>query len=183
MKNIFMLLGLLLAAVPLHALTVEVESIEVGKTYSAIKDTATVRYVDRCTRGKFEAYEWKTWEGYYSARAFIQPIANITVKRDPNEIFGGDTTPFIKKALEETAKAGGNIFCLVQLKKNKQLLEPERIVFRAYKQLFQAGNASWETFFNDISNQGILLTLQDLQLGEKTRDALEKVNAAQKPKQ
>ena len=70
------------------------------------------------------------------------------------------------------------MFCFVLMKKNKQLLEPETVIFRAYKQLFQAGNASWESFFGDLMNQGVLITLQDLQLGEKTREALEKQNTA-----
>src|SRR3989344_5993128 len=173
LKPALPLLFLFLCAAPARALTVEVVRIDAGTSYTLIQDTAAVKYVDRCTRGKFAPYEWKTWEGYYSARAYIMPLAVITVRRGKNEVFGGDLTPYINRAQLEARNMGANLFCYVRMKKNAQLLEPNAVIFRAYKQLFQAGNAGWEAFFNDLMNQGVLLTLQDLQLGEKTREALE----------
>jgi hypothetical protein len=164
----------LAASVPTQALTVKVERIDTGTSYTAIKDTESIKYVERCTREKFALYEWKTWEGYYSARAYIMPLAIITVRRESDEMFGGDLTPFIKKAQSEAGKIGANIFCYVRIKNNKQLIEPDLVIFRAYKQLFQAGNASWEAFFKDLMEQGFLLTLEDIQKGEKTKETLEK---------
>ena len=172
-----------LAAAPARALTAKVDRIDGGTSYLALADTESVKYLDHCTRGKFEPYEWKTWEGYYSARAYVMPIAIITVKRDKAEMFGGDVLPFINRAKVETKGIGGNLLCFVQVKKNKQILEPDVIVFRAYKQLYQAGNEGWEAFFKDIMDQGVLLTLQDLQLGEKTREALERHQPVKKPTQ
>ena len=180
LKVIIPFILLFLCVAPARALTAEVVRIDAGTSYSLIQDTAAVKYVDRCTRGKFAPYEWTTWEGYYSARAYIMPLAVITVRRGKNEMFGGDLTPYINMAQQEARNMGANLFCFIQMKKNKQILEPDAVIFRAYKQLFQAGNAGWEAFFNDLMNQGVLLTLQDLQLGEKTREALERQNAAQK---
>ena len=162
------------AAANLFAVTVEIERLDLEKKYTALADTETVKYVDKCERAKFDPYEWKMWEGYYSARAFIQPIAVIKVRRGPNEFLRGNLDPFIKRAQGETAKLGANLFGYVKIKKNVQILEPDVMIFRAYKQLFQSGNAAWEAFFTDILAQGILLTLEDIQKGDKTKETLEK---------
>ena len=170
MRKIFFALLILSAYSPLFALTVEVDRIDGGSKYAAIKDTDAVQYVDRCARGKFDAYEWKTWEGYYSARAFVEPIAVITIKRGPHEFLGGNLDPYIKLAQGETGRIGGNLVCYVQIRKNKRLLEPDAMIFRAYKQLFQSGNSAWEAYFGEIMSKGILLTLDDLKEGVKTKD-------------
>ncbi|OGR85538.1 MAG: hypothetical protein A2901_03340 [Elusimicrobia bacterium RIFCSPLOWO2_01_FULL_54_10] len=179
-KTIFSSILFIFSAAPAWALTAAVDRIDTNVAYTAYEDTQAVKYVDRCMRGQLKAYEWKTWEGYYSARAYMMPLAVVTVRREENELFGGDISPFIDKAQAEAAKIGANIFCYVRIKKNQDLQETETMIFRAYKQLFQAGNSSWEAFFKDIMNKGVLLTLQDLQLGEKTREALEKYNAPPK---
>ena len=166
----FYLLPFFAGLSPLWALTAEIDRIDyTGAAYSALPDTDSVKYVDHCTRGKFDPYEWKTWEGYYSVRAFIQPIAVVTIKREPNEFFGGNLDPYIRRAEGEAAKLGCNMLCFVRIKKNKELLEPDAMIFRAYKQLFQAGNDAWTAFFGEIMTKGILLTLEDIQLGEKTK--------------
>ncbi len=174
MSKLLISICFFLVSAPLRALTVKVETIDASKTYAAIKDTETVKYMERCERKKFDMYEWKTWEGYYSARAYILPIAYVTVRREPEEIFGGDQTPFIKRAQAECGKIGSNLYCLVRVKKNPQILEPDAMIFLAHKQIFQSGNSTWEAFFGDIMTKGILLTLYDIQAGEKTREILEK---------
>src|SRR5437868_6512437 len=98
MKALLPWVLLLFCAAPARALTVEVVRIDAGTSYNMIKDTAAVKYVDRCTRDKFHPYEWTTWEGYYSARAYIMPLAVITVRRGKNELFKGDMGPYIDKA-------------------------------------------------------------------------------------
>jgi len=173
MKIFLVVIGICLQSAWVHALTVTVDTMDDSRTFTALKDTSSITYFERCKRKQFKIYEWKTWEGYYSARAYIMAIAVIKVKRDPDEIFGGDLTPFIDLAQEETGKVGGNAFCFVRIKMNKALQEPEEVIFRAYKQLFQAGNVAWENFFKDIMDQGILLTLEDIRTGNKTKAILD----------
>ena len=140
-------------AAPASALTVEVEKMDSQAAYGAIADTGSIKYFAKCTRNNLRPYDWKVWKGHYAVRSYVDAIAVITVKREPNEPFLPKDDPFILKAEQATAKAGGNMVCLVSLKKSVENLGIETMVFRAYKQLLISGHSGWIQYYNEKINK------------------------------
>lgn len=149
------------------AIEAKVDIYDKSKSYGVIIDTANVVFCEKCERSKLEPYEWKTWEGYYSIRAFMQAIADIKVQREPADAVLSDATPFIDLAVAEAMKMGGSVVCYVKIKRNKQMLGFDSITFRVFRQFFQAGNANLAAFFDERSNKGILMTLGDVREYQK----------------
>jgi hypothetical protein len=141
------------------ALTEEVDKLDSKASYSAVADTSNVVYFSKCTRDNLRPYEWKIWEGHYAIRSYIEPIATITVKRDPDEPFLPNAEPFIRKALGASARIGGNIVCYVALKKSMEGLGFYSVTFRAYRQFFLSGHTGWLQYYNEKLGKGPPLTL------------------------
>lgn len=158
------LLGLLFSIAPsAFAVTVEIEKYDSAANYSVLSATNNIVYLNKCNRDKLKPYEWKTWEGHYGVRAYIQPIATIIVKRELNDAYIVETSTFVEKAIQISAKIGGNILCYVDLKKWSQTVSYEAMTFRAYRQFFLSGHKGLETFYNDKMTGGLPLTIQDTQ--------------------
>lgn len=129
--------------------------------YSALISTVVV-YLDKCSKLKLNQYEWRVWEGNYSIRSYVQPIATIIVKRAVDELFTMDPTTFIARAVESSAKIGGNIVCTITFKKNPYTFGIESMTFRSYRQVFLSGNKSWEDFYNERITKELPITNQQI---------------------
>src|SRR3989344_4838847 len=137
-----LLLPALLAALSssAFAVSVEIEKIDSSLSYSAFSDTAAVRYYKKCTRENLRPYEWKMWEAHSAIRSYIEAVATLTVEREPDEPFLPNADPFIRKAIDASAKAGGNVVCYVALKESMGKMGFEKVTFRAYRQMFLSGH-------------------------------------------
>ena len=154
------------------ALGAKLDLYDSAAKYSVVPSTR-VRYCEQCARDKFAPYGWKTWVGYYSLKAYVQPVADITVVRESSEAFTMDYTPYIQRAVQESARLGGNILCLVTFKKNRYTFGFESVTFRAYKQVFESGNDPLVHFYDDRSVNEGLVTLEDVRRDVEYEEQLE----------
>lgn len=159
----FMILILGGTAVSLHAVTAEVEKYDSKTVYSVLPGTANILYLDKCSRSKLNAYQWDLWQGNHGVKAYIEPVALITVVREKDEPFTRDMEPFFGKAMEEAVKLGGHLVCYVSLKKAPENLGIHSMTFRAYRQVFLSGVKEWEQFYDEQAVRSLPLTLKDVQ--------------------
>ena len=135
---------------PVFALSVEVESMDFSQPkYSAISDTAAVKYFSKCSRDNLKLFEWKKYLDHgYAIRSYLQPIAILTVKREPVELLP-NPQPLILRAIKESAKMGGNLICFVSLKRNMDGLGLDSITFRIYKQFLISQHTGWLQYYSE----------------------------------
>lgn len=133
-----------------RAITVDIDTFGLSVKYEAIVDSSTVMYMDQCMRKKFKPYEWKAWQGYYSVKAYIQPIATIRVRREDNDPIMDDMTPFIERAIKESIALGGNMVCRIKLIRSKKELGVDTMIFRSYRQFFSGSYKELEVYYEKL---------------------------------
>ncbi len=154
-----------------RALTVEVDTFGLQQKYEAVADTASVIMLERCERKNFTAYQWKAWQGYYSVKAHVEPIATITIRREATDPIMDDMTPFIERALSECMKQGGNFLCHIRLKRSKQELGIESMTFRAWKQFFLGSYKELEDYYKNLNDGKPVTTLDTYKVAGSTENA------------
>lgn len=153
-----------------RALTLEVDTFGLQQKYEAVKDTSSVIMLERCARKSFAPYQWKAWQGYYSVKAHVEPIATIVVTREPTDPIMDDMTPFIEKALAECMKQGGNFLCHIKLKRSKQELGVESMTFRAWRQFFLGSYKELEDYYKNLNEGRPVSTLDTYKIAESTEN-------------
>ncbi|OGR83997.1 MAG: hypothetical protein A2902_04800 [Elusimicrobia bacterium RIFCSPLOWO2_01_FULL_64_13] len=150
------------------ALTADVDRYD-DQQYAQVSATANVVYLHECARKKLQSYHWKIWVGNYGLKSFVQPVATITVKREPEEAIQTPTQLYLQKALEASAGIGGNILCFITLNQNPYVPGADSIIFRSYKQIFLSSHDGLVDYYNERVMEGHPLTRDDLkEAGKKS---------------
>ncbi len=153
------------------ALTVEIDTFGLAQSYEAVKDTASVIMMERCVRRNFAPYQWKAYQGFYSVKAHVEPIATIVVKREVTDPIMDDMTPFIDRALAESMKLGGNFLCHIRLKRSKHELGVESMTFRAWRQFFLGSYKELEVYYQKMNDGRPVSVADTYKVAESTENA------------
>ncbi len=149
----------------------EVDTFGLQQKYEAVTDTASVIVTERCERKLFAPYQWKAWQGFYSVKAHVEPIATIVVRREATDPIMDDMTPFIEKALAEAMKQGGHFLCKIRMKRSKQELGVESMTFRAWRQFFLGSYKELEDYYKNLNGGKPVTTLDTYKVAGSTENA------------